>query len=116
MIGDAHILERSLYYIFSKLSEEELKVLKEDLQLKIDNKFSELNEEQVKRLVVEKKWIPAISAGIDNELTSLSQALTRRILELYDRYSTPLASIAKEVGALSTRVGENLKKMGFEWS
>ena len=45
----------------------------------------------------------------------VSQQLTRRVKELAERYETPLARLSETVEALSARVANHLKKMGFSW-
>ncbi len=45
-----------------------------------------------------------------------SQTLTVRIKQVADRYATPLPCLAEEVAALTARVDEHLRKMGFVWN
>jgi type I restriction enzyme M protein len=45
----------------------------------------------------------------------VSQTLTGRIRELAERYESPLPQIVDEVAALSAKVDEHMKKMGFTW-
>ena len=47
-----------------------------------------------------------------SELDHVSQTLTSRILELAQRYETPLPKLTEEVDNLTTKVEEHLKKMG----
>jgi hypothetical protein len=44
------------------------------------------------------------------------QTLTGRIKQLAERYAAPLPKLAQEVQALSARLDEHLKKMGFAWN
>ncbi|MDQ7835339.1 MAG: type I restriction-modification system subunit M [Humidesulfovibrio sp.] len=86
------------------------------LDEKVFAQYPELSEDEVKMLVVEDKWLATLAAAVQGELDRVSQALTGRIRQLADRYATPLPQLAKEVEALSARVGEHLKKMGFAWN
>ena len=94
---------------------DKLKISLEDLNIKVDNKYTKLNEEVIKSLVVESKWLAYLSIAIQRELDRVSQILTSRINELAQRYSTPLPKLTKEVEELSTKVKEHLKKMGVSW-
>jgi type I restriction enzyme M protein len=89
---------------------------RKSLDEKVFAKYPKLSEAEVKALVVEDKWLASLSAAVQGELDRVSQALTGRIRQLVERYATPLPQLSKEVEALSARVGEHLKKMGFAWS
>lgn len=84
----------------------------DDLNNKIEVKYSKLKEEEIKLLVIENKWMNKLSIGMSIELDHVSQNLTSRILELAERYENPLPRIKKEVDDLSIKVEEHLKKMG----
>lgn len=77
--------------------------------------YPTLSEAEIKTLVVDDKWMARLSAAMQGELDSVSQALTSRIRELAERYATPLPELADEVEVLATRVEEHLKKMGAVW-
>ncbi|MBY0510607.1 MAG: type I restriction-modification system subunit M [Rhodospirillaceae bacterium] len=102
-----------------KLANEEAgakKTLKEvevDLDAKALAKYPKLTEGEIKSLVVDDKWMAAISDAIHGEMDCISQALTKRVKELAERYETTLTKLSDEVAQLSARVGEHLSKMGF---
>jgi hypothetical protein len=52
---------------------------------------------------------------VQGELDHVSQALTGRIMQLAERYATPIPRLSAELEALSARVNGHLKKMGFVW-
>ena len=79
-------------------------------------KYTQLSENEIKMLVVEDKWINTLAVAISGELDLVSQTLTGRIRELAERYSFPLPKIIEEVGTLSNRVDEHLRKIGITWS
>jgi type I restriction enzyme M protein len=85
------------------------------LDAKVAAKYKQLSESEIKTLVVEDKWLAALAASVQGELDRVSQALTVRIMQLAERYATPLPKLAGEVETISVRVGEHLKKMGFAW-
>ena len=78
-------------------------------------KYAKLTEAEIKTLVVEDKWLAALAASVQGELDRVSQALTRRIQQLAERYARPLPRLAEEVETHSARVDEYLNKMGFVW-
>jgi len=78
-------------------------------------KYATLTEAEVKTLVVDDKWLPAIAEGVKKELDRVSQSLTGRIRQLAERYATPLPQLVEEVEELSLKVAEHLKKMGMSY-
>lgn len=91
------------------------KTAQEDLDKKLDAKYPNLTEAEIKTLVVTDKWMTRLSAAMQSELDRVSQTLTGRIRQLAERYATPLPQITKEVATLSARVDEHLTKMGAVW-
>jgi type I restriction enzyme M protein len=92
-----------------------LKIAQSDLDIKLEDKYSKLKEEEIKLLVIEKKWINKLSVVMQSELDKVSQTLTFRIQELAKRYETPLPKLIEEVDNLTVKVKDHLKKMGAVW-
>jgi len=92
-----------------------IKKAEEELNKKLLAKYPEISEEEIKALVVDDKWAASLCSDIKTELDHVSQKLTRRINEFADRYATPLPDMSEEVEALSAKVDEHLKMMGFVW-
>ena len=93
-----------------------LKAAQEELDAKIDAKYPTLTEDEIKRLVVDDKWLAALHAAVQGELDRLSQTLTGRIRQLAERYATPLPQLRCEVTKLARLVNSHLKKMGAVWN
>ena len=91
------------------------KVAQEDLDKKIDAKYTKLTEAEIKTLVVDDKWMARLSAALQGELDHVSHALTARIRELAARYAVPLPQLTHDVETRTARVEEHLKKMGASW-
>ena len=72
--------------------------------------------EEIKDLVVEKKWCLTIFNGIDDIYSAISQRLTNRIVELAERYEEPLPQIEQEVDDFESKVKSHLERMGFSWN
>ena len=64
--------------------------------------------------MVDDKWLPALAAGVQNELDRVSQSLARRIRQLAERYDTPLPQLAASVAELEAKVAGHLERMGFK--
>ena len=92
-----------------------LKAAQDDLDAKLDARYPNLTEEEIKSLVVDDKWLAALAAAVQGELDRVSQTLTGRIRELAERYVTPLPKLTDEVAALAVRVDGHLKEMGAVW-
>ena len=86
-----------------------------ELDSKLYAKYPNLNEEEIKALVVEDKWMQSIETAIKSEVDQISHKLTNRIKELAERYESPLPAIKKEVEELESKVNAHLEKMGFVW-
>lgn len=114
--------EREVLEAYAALIEQEsaaskrVKEAQNALNKSVSEKYGQLSEAEIKTLVVEDKWLATLEASVQNELDRVSQALTRRIKQLAERYATPLPRLADEVNALSIRVEDHLKKMGFTWT
>ena len=69
-----------------------------------------------KALVVDDKWLTALSTAIHGEMDRISQALTQRVKELADRYDTPMPQMISRAAELEAKVNQHLEKMGFAWN
>ena len=91
----------------------QIKSIEADLEAKVPAKAAKLLDEEMRKLLVEQKWMAAIEGVLRSEIDQLSQKLAGRIKELALRYEEPLPQINDEVKKLSAKVDANLKKMGF---
>ncbi|MFN8467933.1 MAG: N-6 DNA methylase [Caldilineaceae bacterium] len=87
-----------------------------ELDMLAYKKYSQLSPEQIKGLVVDDKWLPALAAAAKGEVDRVSHTLTTRLRELTIRYATPLPQLVDEVEFLAARVNEHLKRMGAVWN
>ena len=110
--------ERQLLTRFLALSDQEssaskaVKEAKKAIDAKVASKYSALKGPEIKRLVVDDKWLARLSADVQSELDRVSSALTGRIQQLAERYDVPLSTLSRDVDKLARRVAEHLKKMG----
>lgn len=92
-----------------------LKKALEELERKIILQYPKLTIEEIKALVVEKKWMVNIEQRIRTEMDNISHRLTQRIKELADRYETPIPKLTEDVNFLTVKVENHLKIMNFKW-
>lgn len=97
----------------------EAKLKKEikDAEFELDKlayfKYPELTVDEIKNIVVDKKWIKSIEESLFWELDRVGQTLTWRIVELVDRYKDTLIELNERVGVYEEKVKGHLEKMWF---
>lgn len=110
--------ERVMLKECQQLFEQEAKAKKavKEAQSALDEavfeRYPHLSEEDIKTLVVADKWHATLQGMISAEIERVTQQLANRIKDLEERYAEPLPVLEKEVEALSSKVGEHLRKMG----
>lgn len=90
-----------------------VKAAQKSLDAKVLARYVQLNEDDLKTLVVDHKWLATLEADVQTELDRVSRTLTGRIRQLAERYASPLPTLNAEVEALSAKVNTHLAKMGF---
>lgn len=119
--NDDNAEEYDMLMQYKKLIDDEaaiktkIKNTKAELEKKIIAKYPQLTIDEIKTLVIEKKWLTEIEKRIQTEMDNISHRLTQRIKELAERYESPLPIIEQEVDELEIRVKDHIKKMGFVW-
>jgi type I restriction enzyme M protein len=93
-----------------------VKDAKAEVDEKILKKYGKLSETEIKTLVVDDKWFAAIKDAIEGEVQRLTQNLAGRASELEERYAHTMPELEQDVGELSVKVEEHLKRMGLVWS
>jgi type I restriction enzyme M protein len=115
---EAYELLQSIEKLFEKTAElsKELKEKTAQLDELCMKQYDKLTEKDVKRLVIEKKWMTSIQSNINGEIDAISQRLTARIKELGERYDDTLGAIDASVKELEEKVNAHLQKMGLVWN
>lgn len=112
--GEIDLLERVLALMEREAAAgKRAKDAQKALDAKVLAHYATLGEAEIKTLVVEDKWLTSLSADVQTELDRVSQALTGRIRQLAERYATPLPQLSERVEALTAKVDEHLRRMGF---
>jgi type I restriction enzyme M protein len=90
-----------------------IKDAENDLEKKVLAKYPTFTLDEIKTLVVERKWMDEMCARVLGEVNRLSQTLAGRVKELAERYAEPMPEITSEVTKLTEKVESHLVKMGF---
>ena len=78
-------------------------------------KYAELTMDEIKELLVNRKWYFTIFEGIKALYVTTSHEIAGRIAELAERYETPLPELEKSVEDYEAKVKAHLERMGFKW-
>ena len=95
------------------LNKKLIKERKYDLLTALLVKYAALSEEDIKRLVIEKKWFASLGSRLDGEMQRISQQLTSKVSALAERYTQTLSEIDTEIADLEAKVAAHLKQMGY---
>jgi len=98
-----------------KKGQDKIKTAKAELEKKVIAQYPRLSIDEIKTIVVKKKWMHSMDGRIRIEMDNISHRLTQRIKELAERYETPLPKLSNEVDELTSKVENHLKKMSFVW-
>ena len=78
-------------------------------------KYAELTIDEIKELLVNRKWYYTIFEGIKALYVTTSHEIAGRISELAERYEDTLPSLENEVESYEAKVKAHLERMGFVW-
>ena len=95
------------------LNKKLIKERKYDLLTALLVKYAAFSEEDIKRLVIEKKWFASLGSRLDGEMQRISQCLTSKVSALAERYAQTLPEIDAEIADLEAKVANHLKLMGY---
>ncbi|MDY0289202.1 MAG: type I restriction-modification system subunit M [Sphaerochaeta sp.] len=113
--AEAHdLLEEYLELLANEsITKQDIKAFNLELEKKVITKYPKLTEEDIKILMVDKKWLATIGERVESEMDNISHRLASKVKDLAERYEKPLAQIEKEVEELTAKVEEHLKAMGM---
>lgn len=106
---------------YKKLMDEEantqtkIKTAKDELEKNVIAQYPKLTVDEIKMVVVEKKWMANMEQRIRTEMDNISHRLTQRIKELADRYEKPMPKLTNDIFFLTNKVESHLKQMNYKW-
>ena len=77
-------------------------------------KYDKLTIDEIKELLINKKWLDSIEKGLTEYYQTLSEKLTEGIETIVDRYEETLIDIEDKLKSDEKLVLKDLKTMGFE--
>lgn len=95
------------------LNKKLIKERKYDLLTALVVKYADLSVDEIKTLVIEKKWFASLIKRLSDEMQRISQQLTSKVSELAERYEQTLPKIEAEISDLEAKVASHLKQMGY---
>jgi type I restriction enzyme M protein len=96
-------------------AEADAKKASKDLEELVINRYKKLTEAEIRTLLIQTKWIGAVSASIESVLDSVRRTLSSRLHTLASRYDDTLPIITAQAAIKTKAVESHLKKMGLSW-
>ena len=88
--------------------------LKKVLDDNCRNRYEIFTDAEIKDLLVNRKWYKAIDDGIQSLYITVANHLTKRIVELYERYENTLSELNTKLAEEEKVVFGHLTQMGFK--
>lgn len=89
-----------------------------DLKKKLDEncrkRYDSFTDSEITDLLVNRKWYKTIDQGIQNLYVTVANHLTKRIVELYERYENTLPELTEKLVEEEKEVSVHLAQMGFK--
>ena len=106
--------ERKKHEQKAKALKKSIKEVNEDLVQKLVKAYAEMEEEEVKGYVVDRKWAIALTARFTDELKRVKSAIVSDVQSLAGRYEKTLPEMENSVKSLTDKVAKHLAAMGIE--
>ena len=91
-----------------------IKSHQEALNCMIINKYSLLDEDTSKDLLINKKWFKSIERRFDDKYEDLIYDLSNKIVSEYENYEETLGQLSNKTSELESTVLKDLERMGFK--
>lgn len=90
-----------------------LKEKRTDLTDAVVKKYAALTEEEIKMLVVDRKWLASVTNGCETLMENVTLQIASNVTALVERYETTLKDTDANVKDIEQKVLLSLKEMGF---
>lgn len=111
---DAIKAERKRLEQKAKALKKAIKEANEDLIRKLIARYAQMDEDEVKRYVINLKWAPALRDRFSSELRRVKTRIVTEVQALAKRYAVTLPEAEQAVAELSAKVAKHLAAMGIE--
>ena len=92
-----------------------VKAKEAELAKAVRAKYAQLTDEEIKDLLINKKWLATIESGITALYVAASHILAGRVTELGERYESTLFELTAATEDYESKVKAHLERMGFVW-
>lgn len=92
----------------------EIKIKQEELNKKIIQKYSTLDKQTSKELIINKKWYKSIDDIFSKQNENLIYELSNNITYEYSNYENTLEELTKKTSKLEKEILEDLRRMGYK--
>ena len=90
-----------------------LKEKRSELTDAVVTKYASLTEDEIKMLVVERKWLASVIGGCEALMQSVTHRIGTEVAALVERYEHTLPELTDEVSKYEGEVNGYLAEMGF---
>ena len=97
-----------------KTQKKKVAELKKTLDENCRKRYDTFTDEEIKDLLVNRKWYKTIEDGIQNLYITVANHLTKRIAELCERYEDTLPDLTAKLAEEEKQVAAHLEAMGFK--
>ena len=82
---------------------------------KVETKYGELTEDEIKHLLFDLKWMAKLKADICDEIEQVLNGLSSKVLLIAKRYEHTLGEIEERTAKSREAVMAALERMGYKW-
>ena len=82
---------------------------------KVETKYGELTEDEIKHLLFDLKWMAKLKADICDEIEQVLNSLSSKVLLIAKRYEHTLGEIEDRTAKSRAAVVAALERMGYKW-
>ncbi len=86
-----------------------------ELDVKVTEKYSALSVDEIKHLLVDRKWLARLQSDIKNELDNVINNWASKVHTIASRYEKTLSEIEAETAKSEQAVKAALERMGYRW-
>ena len=83
------------------------------LTQRVVEKYANLTEDEIKTLVVSRKWLASVIGGCEALMQTVTHRIGTEVVSLAERYEHTLPELANEVSKHESEVNGYLAEMGF---
>ncbi len=101
----------------TELNEKEklIRALEKRLDEEVRARYKTLTDDEILEILTSRKWYDSLYHGIEALYIAVSHEIANRVIQLAERYESPLPDLEKQAEELDARVKTHLERMGFVW-